>query len=285
MLGTIIGGYFLVRSVKRENEQLQLAQKLATELAGANAHLERLDKMKSEFVSIASHQLRSPITSVRGYVSMILEGTYGEISPKVKEILEHVSSATANMATSINDYLNISRIEAGNMKYDIVDCDLRKLVEDTIAEIMPASAEKKISLNFESKFDGSAFVKLDLGKTKQIVQNLIDNAIKYTPEGGKVAIVIRREETPKKQIFVEVTDTGMGISKEDILALFNKFERAKKAGTVNANGTGLGLYIAKQMAQAMGGDITVTSPGEGLGSTFIISFPLNGIEAKWKSGQ
>lgn len=281
-LGTIVGGYFLVRSVKREVEHRELAQKLATELAGANAHLERLDKMKSEFVSIASHQLRSPITSVRGYVSMILEGTYGEINPKVREVLEHVASASANMATSINDYLNISRIEAGNMKYDIDDCDLRKLVEDTIAEILPASVEKGLQLAFDPKFTGSAFVKLDVGKTKQIVQNLIDNAIKYTPEKGTVTVVMRRDEK-KKEIFVDVIDSGMGISREDLVALFDKFQRAKRAGSVNANGTGLGLYIAKQMVQAMGGDIMVASAGEGKGSTFTIRFPLNGIESKWKS--
>lgn len=284
LLGTVIGGYLLVRSVKREVAHRQLAQKMATELAGANAHLERIDKMKSEFVSIASHQLRSPITSIRGYVSMILEGTYGQIDPKVREILEHVSSSSENMARSIGDYLNISRIEAGNMKYDITDCDLRKLVEDTIAEILPASNEKQQKLIFTSKFVGDAFVKLDVGKTKQIVQNLIDNAIKYTGEKGIISITLRKDEA-QKQVLVDVTDNGMGISKEDLIVLFDKFQRAKQAGSVNANGTGLGLYIAKQMTQAMGGDITVFSEGEGKGATFTIRFPLNGIASSWKTAK
>lgn len=271
---------YLIKSVEREVKQRELAQKLATELAGANMHLERIDKTKSEFLSIASHQLRSPLTSIRGYVSMILEGSYGEVNPKVREVLQHVAASSENMAMSIGDYLNISRIEAGNMKYDLTDCDVRKLTEDTVAEIMPTSTLKKLSLSFRSTFSGPAMVKLDIGKTKQIIQNLIDNAIKYTPENGVITVLVSKDGEQKK-VLIKIMDTGIGISEEEIVALFEKFSRAKLASSVNVNGTGLGLYIAREMTRAMEGEITVASSGEGKGTTFTISFPLNGIESKW----
>ncbi len=278
----LILGTLLVRSTKREIEQKQLAQKLATELAGVNVRLERLDKMKSEFVSIASHQLRSPLTSVRGYLSMIIEGSYGEVSPKVKEVLTHVSDASRHMALSIEDYLNVSRIEAGNMKYEIADYDLRKLAEEVVVELLPVAAKKGIQLEYKPSEGDSATVKLDIGKSRQIVQNLIDNALKYTKDTGTITVAVRKDLQAKKA-YVDVTDQGIGISPDSLEALFQKFERAKNANEINVTGTGLGLYIARTMARGMGGDITAASPGEGKGSTFTFMMPLNGIEGKWVS--
>lgn len=276
----LLMGYLLVRSVRREIEQKTLAQRLATELAGANARLERLDKMKSEFVSIASHQLRSPLTSIRGYVSMILEGSYGDVSDKTKEILTHVSDSARHMALSIDDFLNVSRIEAGNMNYDIVDADLRGIVEDIVSDMQPVSVERGIPIEFKTAFEGAAVVKLDIGKTRQIVQNLVDNAYKYTKGTGAIEVNMRKDQATKK-VHIDVKDQGIGLSPESIANLFEKFERAKNASTANVSGSGLGLYIARTMARAMGGDITVASPGEGQGSTFTLTMPLNGIEATW----
>ena len=190
----IVIGILLIKGVNKEIQTREEISKLATELAGANLHLERLDKMKSEFVSMASHQLRSPLTSIRGYISMILEGSYGEVNPKVKEILEHVSDSSRQMALSVEDYLNVSRIEAGRMKYEMADCDLRKLVENTVAEMLPVSIKRGMTITFDSKFEGPAIVKLDIGKTKQIIQNLTDNAMKYTPEKGKVIVSLKKND-------------------------------------------------------------------------------------------
>ncbi len=275
-------GYLLTRSVRREIEQKKLAQQLATELAGTNAKLERLDKMKSEFVSIASHQLRSPLTSVRGYISMIMEGSYGDINPKVREVLSHVSDAARHMAFSIEDYLNVSRIEAGNMKYDLTDVDMSKMTQDIVTEMLPVAEKKGIPITFKPEFQEAAFVKLDVGKVRQIIQNLIDNALKYTKEDGSITISLRKGQDGKT-VFVDVKDQGIGIAQEELVNLFAKFERAKNANHINVTGTGLGLYIARTMARAMSGDITAASEGEGKGSTFTVSFPLNGIEAKWSS--
>ncbi len=272
--GALFVGILLIKSVNKEIQTREEISKLAIELAGANLHLERLDKMKSEFVSMASHQLRSPLTSIRGYISMILEGSYGEVNPKVKEILEHVSDSSRQMALSVEDYLHVSRIEAGRMKYEMADCDLRKLVEDTVAEMLPVSIKRGMTINFEPKFDGPAIVKLDIGKTKQIIQNLTDNAMKYTPEKGEVVVSLMKDETNKK-VSIAIKDNGIGIAPEALGEIFKKFERAKNANSINVTGTGLGLYIAKQMAEAMGGSITVSSEGEGKGSTFTITFPIN----------
>ena len=277
---TILTGYFLIKSVSKEIEQKRLAQSLATELAGVNMRLERLDKMKSEFVSIASHQLRSPLTSVRGYISMIIEGSYGEVNPKVKEVLTHVSDASRHMALSIEDYLNVSRIEAGNMKYEIADYDLKKLANEVVVELVPVAEKKGIKLEFKPATEEGVAVKLDIGKSRQIVQNLIDNALKYTKDTGTITVVVRKDIQAKKA-YVDVIDQGIGISPEGLKTLFQKFERAKNANEINVTGTGLGLYIARTMANGMGGDITVASEGEGKGSTFTFVMPLNGIEAKW----
>lgn len=281
---SIFLGLVLLQNSKNELKQKELAQRLATELAGANMRLEKLDKMKSEFVSIASHQLRSPLTSIRGYVSMVLEGSYGEVNEKAKGVLQHVADSARHMALSVEDYLNVSRIEAGNMKYDIADHDLRDIVEDIVADMQPVASERGIPLVFKSSFEGTASVKLDVGKSRQIIQNLIDNAFKYTQGKEAIEVSIRKDEKAKR-VFVDVKDHGIGLSKESIESLFEKFERAKNASTVNVTGTGLGLYIARTMARAMEGDITVASEGEGKGSVFTISFPLNGIEGQWTTGK
>ncbi len=276
----LVIGYLLVKSIKSEIEQRELAQRLATELSGANARLERLDKMKSEFMSIASHQLRSPLTSIRGYVSMILEGSYGVIDDKTKEVLTRVNDSAKNMALSIDDFLNVSRIEAGNMKYDLADADIRQVVENIVSDMQPVSTDRGIPLILNVSFEGPAMSKIDIGKTRQIIQNLVDNAFKYNKDGGSVTLTLSKDDVAKK-IHVDVKDQGIGLSPESISNLFGKFERAKNASSANVSGSGLGLYIARTMAREMGGDIVVTSPGEGHGSTFTASFPLNGIVSEW----
>jgi signal transduction histidine kinase len=277
---SIFIGITLLQNAKREFEQKRLVEQLATDLAGANARLERLDKMKSEFVSIASHQLRSPLTSIRGYVSMILEGSYGTIDDKTKEVLTRVNDSARNMALSIDDFLNVSRIEAGNMKYDLVDADIRQLVENIVADMQPVSVERGIPLDLKVTFEGPALSKTDVGKSRQIIQNLIDNAFKYNKGNAAIEVSVRKDEEGKK-VHVEVKDQGIGLSKESLENLFGKFARANNASSTNVSGSGLGLYIARTMAREMGGDITVTSPGEGQGSTFTASFPLNGIVSQW----
>lgn len=273
LIFTTITSFFLVRSVRKEFKQKLELEKLADKLEKANKRLKILDQMKSEFVSIASHQLRSPLTSIRGYASMLLEGTYGKLSKKGKEAIERIAESSRYMALSVEDYLNVSRIEAGRMKYEMSDFNLKEMVEKIVDDVRPAAIKRGLLLTFKSaNLDSKGMVHGDIGKTRQIIHNLLDNSIKYTP-GGSITVTVD-DNKKKKHVFVEITDTGVGMDKETTEEVFEKFIRARNANEVNVTGTGLGLYVARQMAEGMQGEITATSPGKGKGSTFTLMLPM-----------
>lgn len=265
-------GLLLVRSVKREIQQRELLEKLTMQLEAANNRLQELDKLKSEFVSIASHQLRSPLTSMRGYASMLMDGSYGSIPEKAKEAVSRIADSSLFMAKMVENYLNVSRIESGNMKYELSDFNLRLEVEKLIDDKRQEAMKKGLLLTFKSQLGSQAIVHADIGKTLEIVHNLLNNALKYTPKGSIDVLV--RDDQKKRKIYVDIKDSGIGISKEDAEKLFGKFQRATNANSVNTTGTGLGLYVARTMALAMKGEITAYSVGPGTGSTFTFELPL-----------
>lgn len=265
-------GILLIKSVNLEIEQRKQLEHLTERLSHANSRLKELDKLKSEFVSIASHQLRSPLTAIRGYASLLLDGNYGHIPLKAKEPLDRISISAKNMAYSIEDYLNVSRIESGNMKYNTSDFNLKNEIENVTDDLRSQAVQKGLVLLFRSDVRSKGIVHADLGKVIQIIQNLINNAIKYTPEGSIKVLV--RDDVVRKRIFVDIADTGVGIPPESLDKLFGKFERASNANKTNIHGTGLGLFVAQQMAVAMGGDIKAYSEGENKGSRFTVEFPL-----------
>jgi signal transduction histidine kinase len=269
---TTISSIVLMRSINNEIKSREHIEKLLKKIESNNKRLKQLDKLKSEFVSIASHQLRSPITVIRGYTSMILEGSFGIVPPKVKEAVEHIASSSQFMASSVEDYLNVSRIESGNMKYSCIDFNLAEEASKVVDDLRRTALQKGLVLSYSSDLTKKGIVNADRGKVQQIIQNLITNAIKYTPKGS---ITVYVHDNPKtKQIYVEVSDTGIGMSKETIDSLFGKFVRANNAYLINVTGTGLGLYIAREMAEKMNGSVTAHSKGEGLGSTFVFTLPL-----------
>ncbi len=272
LLLTLLGGYFLVRSVKKEVEQKEKIALLAEGLQEANERLKILDKMKSEFVSIASHQLRSPLTSIRGYASMLAEGSYGKLPAKAQEIVQSIAESSKYMALSVEDYLNVSRIESGNMKYEMSDFNLKELTEKVADEMRPVALKKGLVIMFRSDCSGSCAVHADVGKTRQVITNLIDNAMKYTQKG--TITVEAHDDIKKKKIYIAIRDTGVGMSADTISDVFEKFVRAKNANSINVTGTGLGLYVAKKMVTAMGGHIWAESAGEGKGSVFTVEFSL-----------
>lgn len=265
-------GFLLIKSVRREVEQRREIEKLATKLSGANDRLRELDRMKSEFVSMASHQLRSPLTAIRGFVSMILEGTYGPVPSKLQTAIESIDESSRFMASSVEDYLNVSRIQAGNMKYEYSDFNVRAVVETLVDVLRPLTTKKGLGLELQTKLESTAMVHADLGKTRQIIDNLLNNALKYTPKG--TVIVSLHDDTKQKKIHIDVIDTGIGMSQNAIENLFGKFERAKNAHDIDVTGTGLGLYIALKMAYEMKGEIAAFSKGEHQGSTFRVTLPL-----------
>lgn len=263
----LIFGVWLIRSVTREVRQRERIEKLAEELKVANERLKELDRQKSEFVSIASHQLRSPITAIRGYVSLILEKEFGDYPATLKEPLSRIYESVRLMIKSIEDYLNISRIEQGRMKYEMSDFDISELTKTVVDEYVPVAQQKSLQLSFSGS--DKVGVHADIGKIKQVIANLVDNSIKYTPTGSV---------TVKATVFegkarVTVSDTGVGIPKDDLGDLFNKFVRARGANKINTSGTGLGLYVAKQMVEAHKGKIWAESEGKGKGSRFVVELP------------
>jgi signal transduction histidine kinase len=267
-----LGGYFLVRSVKKEIKQREEIELLAYSLEKANVRLKELDKQKSEFVSIASHQLRSPLTAMRGYASMLVEGSFGKIPEKALEAAKRIDDSAKLMAMSVEDYLNVSRIESGNMKYNLSDFNVRDMADRLCDDLRPEALKQNLILLFRTDLKSRGIVNADVGKTNQIIHNLINNSIKYTPKG--TINVFMRDDLKKKRIYIDITDTGIGMSQETIHTLFQKFSRADNANSVNVSGTGLGLYVAFKMAEAMGGTITCKSEGDGKGSTFTFELPL-----------
>jgi signal transduction histidine kinase len=267
-------GTLLIKSVRSEVTQREQIQKLATNLETTNERLRIVDQQKSEFVSIASHQLRSPLTAIRGYTSMILDGNYGKTSEEMTSVLSRIHESAKLMAFSIEDFLNVSRIESGNMKYTLTDFNLREQAEHIVDDLRPEAIRSGLILLFKSDMRSNGIVHADISKTQQILHNLINNSLKYTQKGSISVFVY--DDIGRKKLFVNIIDTGIGMSPETINDLFQKFSRAKNAHSVNVNGTGLGLFVARKMAHAMGGDITCSSPGDQHGSTFVLSLPLVG---------
>jgi len=271
VLFTVLG-YLLIRNVRQEVNQREQIERLAVKLEKANVRLKEIDKLKSEFVSIASHQLRSPVTAIRGYASLLLENSYGHMPEAAKDPLTRIEESAKLIATSIEDYLNVSRIEGGNMKYNLSDFSLRDEVEHICDDLRPIALKSGLVLLFRSDIKSRSVVHADIGKTQQIIHNLINNAIKYTKQGS--IVVHLKDDTRAKKITVDITDTGIGMNEHTMHTIFQKFERAENANSVNVSGTGLGLYVALQMAKAMEGYITAHSDGDGRGSRFSLTLPL-----------
>lgn len=265
-------GYALIRSVKKEVKHREQIERFAQKLRIANARLKELDKQKTEFVSIASHQLKSPLTAISGYSSMLKDGDFGPLPEGAVEPVERIYASARSMAESVEEYLNVSMIEAGSMKFSPTDFNLRDEVEHICNDLSVVAMKKGLLLYFKTSLASRAIVNADLGKIKQSIHNLIGNAIKYTDK-GKITVTIY-DDLREKRIFVEVADTGIGMTENTLYNLFQKFERAENASRIDTQGVGLGLYVAYRLVESMGGSITAHSAGAGMGSKFIVELPL-----------
>jgi len=265
-------GTLLIKSVRNEVVHREQIEKMASNLENTNERLRIVDQQKSEFVSIASHQLRSPLTAIRGYTSMILDGNFGVAPEKMTDALYRIHESAKLMAFSIEDFLNVSRIESGNMKYTISDFNIKEQTEHIVDDLRAEATRAGLLMFFKSDLRGNGVVSGDISKTQQILHNLINNSLKYTQKGSITLFVY--DDLGRKQIFINVIDTGIGMTPKTIEVLFQKFSRAKNANSVNIMGTGLGLFVAREMARAMGGDITCSSGGDQRGSTFVLTLPL-----------
>lgn len=250
---------------------LEIRVKKATaKLQAANAELQRFDDAKSEFLSIASHQLRTPTTIIKGYVSMMREGSFGKMSKKLKDNLDKVQDTTERLLNLIENLLDISRIEAGRLEFDMQPTDLGQIAKELTEEFAAKAKAKKLKLEYFAPKDLPP-VKADVQKAKEVASNLVDNAVKYTAK-GEISIGLHQEGT---SVVFSVSDSGQGIKTTEIGRLFNKFSRGDDMVTMHPEGTGLGLYFARVVIENMGGRIWAESPGKGLGSKFSFSLPLH----------
>ncbi len=245
------------------------------ELQKSNEKLQKLDEAKDEFISMASHQLRTPLTSVKGYISMMLEGDAGDITDQQKNFLDQAFLSSQRMVYLIADLLNVSRLKTGKFIIEPKPTYLPDVVESEIAQLHETAKARDLKLIFD-KPDSFPTLNLDETKIRQVIMNFADNAIYYTPKGGKITINLKETD---ESIEYTVRDTGIGVPKSEQHHLFTKFYRAGNAKKARPDGTGLGLFMAKKVVVAQGGAI-IFKTEEGKGSTFGFSFPRNKLEVE-----
>lgn len=242
-------------------------EKTKTKLEQANAELQKLDKLKDEFLSMASHELKSPMNAVKNYLWMALHK--GKEHPeKVDDYLSIAYESIQRLVALVNDLLDVSRIESGRISIDIQPIDLKKIIDETLQIYAPQAAAKNVNLT--TQVTSELLVHGDDQKLREVLNNLVSNSIKYTPSGSITISLEERENVVR----INITDTGMGICEDDKAKLFQKFSRVgtsfREMGAIE--GTGLGLYICKQFIEMMKGRIGVDSEF-GKGSTFWFELP------------
>ena len=249
-------GYLLIKATIREIEMRR--------------EVERLSNAKSEFISIASHQLRTPLTAVKGYISMILEGTYGQLAEKQARPLENVYKSNERLIKLVNDLLSVSRIESGKLKLEPQKTSIEEIISNVVEELKIEAKKKNIYLNWEKPHKPLPKILIDIDKTRQVILNIVDNAIKYTKQGG-VTVSTKIQDSRLK---IQVKDTGEGMTEKEISYLFESFSRGKAGTHLYSEGAGLGLYIARKFVEMHQGKIWAESKGKDKGSTFYIELPI-----------
>lgn len=268
---SIFTGYMLIRSVKKEISQKEKIQKLAQDLESANTHLKELDKVKDDFLSMASHELNTPISAIEGYLSMILdEGLGGKIPDKARQYLESVYKSSKRLANLVKDLLNVSRIESGRIHLIYVDTQIEDIIDQAVMEIAPKAKEANHALTFHKPEKPLPKTWFDITRITEILINMLGNSCKYTPPGGKIEIKAMADDN---KIVVAVTDNGKGIPKEAQARVFEKFSQVDVLKD-EVKGTGLGMYIAKKFIELHKGQIWFESEGSGKGTTFFFSLPI-----------
>jgi signal transduction histidine kinase len=246
---------------------------LAGEFNRMSEKLKELDQLKSDFVSSVTHELRSPLLSLRLYIDLFLKGTAGEVNEKQKEYLTIMHSCATRLHHFIDDLLDIAKIERGKMEVVPQVTDITPIITDTVQLFMPQADNKTIKLISEIP-QNMPKVKADLERTRQVLTNLLSNAVKFTPENGTITIKIFVNDNHER-MEVSVRDSGIGIPKDKLGIIFNKFEQVKMAKDhiTGSKGTGLGLAIIKGIVEAQGGSIWVESELN-VGSVFTFTLPL-----------
>lgn len=259
-----------VQEVKDLNANLEQRIDAATrELRASNAQLQKLDEAKDEFISMASHQLRTPLTSIKGYISMLMDGDIGPVSKEQKHLLEEAFMSSERMVRLIADFLNVSRLQTGKFIIDKHPSDLAKIVAQELEGLEPNAKAHNISFAYKRPKNVPA-MNLDEGKIQQVIMNFCDNAMYYSKENAKIKVHLA---VIGSYVEFTVKDTGIGVPVSEREQLFTKFFRATNARKQRPDGTGVGLFLAKKVIDAHGGKIIFESQ-EGKGSTFGFRLPI-----------
>jgi signal transduction histidine kinase len=245
-------------------------KRFVLQLRHTNAKLKELDATKDEFISMASHQLRTPLTSVKGYMSMVLEGDAGRLNKQQSKLLNQAFVSAQRMVYLIADLLNVSRLKTGKFILDAVPTNLAEVIEGEVSQLLETAKGKNLAITYD-KPQKFLELMLDETKTRQVIMNFVDNAIYYTPSGGKINVELRED---KNNVYFTVRDNGIGVPKSEKEHMFEKFYRASNARKARPDGTGLGIFMARKVVDAQGGTIIFDSV-EGKGSTFGFSFKKN----------
>ena len=273
----IIFGTLLIKGVTKEVRTRERIEGLVKDLAKANEHLREMEQQKSEFVSIASHQLRTPLTAIKGYASMILEGSFGALNEQARDAVEKLFKSSQRLVGLVEDFLTVSRIERGKMQFDFISVDLKELIGGVVRDLELDAKDKGPALTFQIENGSLYVVRGDALKLKQVFTNIVDNAIKFTNHGFIRVLLSRNDETKKMRI--SVSDTGAGMNFNTILHLFKRFDEemtSDRGRNVGMSPGGLGLYVSHQIIKAHGGTIWAQSEGLGKGSTFFVELPESG---------
>lgn len=229
-----------------------------------------IESIKSDFVSLASHQLRTPLSAVKWYAEMLMEKKHGELSAKQQEYLQEIYRSNQRAINLVNDLLDVSHIQQGQIHLELRPTKIERVIEETIDYFAATVKANKTTINFEIINGPIPTIEADQEKLKRVIMNLLSNSIKYTPQQGTVRITVAKDPT---RLTISVIDTGIGIPREDQKKVFGKFFRSPNVIKMAPDGTGLGLYIAKSLVEAMGGRIGFRSE-EGHGATFYFTLPL-----------
>jgi signal transduction histidine kinase len=267
------------QEIENFNTTLQERVEEATrKLRSSNDKLRKLDQTKDDFISMASHQLRTPLTSVKGYVSMVLDGDAGKITGLQRKLLTQSFISSQRMVYLISDLLNVSRLKTGKFIIEAVPTNLAKVVQEEVEQLIETVKGRNLQLTYH-KPEHFPTLMIDETKLRQVIMNFIDNAVYYTPSGGHITVELA--DKPQSIEFT-VTDDGIGVPRHEQHHLFSKFYRANNAQRARPDGTGLGLFMAKKVIVAQGGAVIFKSQ-EGRGSTFGFTFAKSKIQPAEKT--
>ena len=265
----------LIKNYRQDIRQKEELLKMGKKLESNNKKLKDLDNAKNEFISIAAHQLRTPPTVIKGYLALAKEDPNNNLDLETRDSLTRAFASNERLIELVEDILNISRIESGKMQYDFQpDQSCEEIILDLKNNFEVKAKDKGLKLKVEISKEKLPKITMDANKIREVISNLIDNSIKYTTEGS---VTLKLFKTEQNMVRIEVNDTGMGISKNEIGSLFKKFSRGSNADQLAAGGIGLGIYVGRKIIEAHQGKIWAESAGVEKGSTFIVELPIERI--------